>query len=208
MGKTPTFEHGMGKEHDPDDGYPPEDTEETALVLVFDCDTYHVLGHRGRYFYCTCDLAGHTGQEVGIDFDKNIEPGFYVLEHGTVGSSKDWETGITDDVWVSGHVRLARMDDFVRFGVEQPIEHPGAERLPDASTRYMLRYVPPDRVDLARECGFIPFGSGEENVLWFAPRGLKGPIAEEDPELRRWWLMRKGMAGQIFVADMWGAGPD
>ena len=101
---------------EPKDGEPPEDTPETALIVVLDCDTYQVVAHTGRYFYWAQYTAG-ARDEWAVRLDMDIAPGVYVLENGSPGESRDWETGIPDDVWIDGDVRRATPADFARFGV-------------------------------------------------------------------------------------------
>ena len=100
----------------PKDGEPPEGTPETALIVVLDCDTYQVAAHTGHYFYWAQYTAG-AREEWAVRLDMDIAPGVYVLENGSPGESRDWETGIPDDVWVDGDVRPATPADFARFGV-------------------------------------------------------------------------------------------
>lgn len=109
-----------------DEDRPPRGTPETALLAALGEDSYHVLHHTGRYFYGTCELAGFTDEEVGIRGVPD-EPGYYVLEDGKVGTWKDWETGLCEDVWVDGRIRKARPEDFIQRGVALPIDLSGWE---------------------------------------------------------------------------------
>ena len=103
--------------YDPRDSMPEEGTPETALILALDCDTYEVLAFTGRYFHSQIEVAGFKREEIGVLLDKDINPGLYVFENGWVRESRHWETGMVEDVWISGDVRPARIEDFDIFGV-------------------------------------------------------------------------------------------
>ncbi len=106
-----------------DDGYPPEGTPETALVIVWSGEDYafHIMAHTGRYFHGTVEVAGFNGEESGMEGVPE-EPGFYVMENGRVSSHRDRETGIVEEVLIHGDWRKARLADFDRFGIECPLD--------------------------------------------------------------------------------------
>ena len=75
---------------------------------------------------------------------------------------------------------------------------------------YFLRYVFPERRKLVEECGFYEIGDD----YWAEPFIFAGPLADVDrlsesgSQFIGSWLRSHRVAGQIFVADMWGLGPD
>ncbi len=120
-------------EEEPDPGYPPIGTPETALVLAIDCDNYPVLGHTGRYMHAQMVCAGVDGQEVGLNTDQldvaGWEPGYCVLERGVFWESRDCETNVVDDCGLDGHWRRAVSEDFMFYGIAIPIRTRAEQKL-------------------------------------------------------------------------------
>ena len=74
---------------------------------------------------------------------------------------------------------------------------------------YFLMYVPEGCREKVEQSGFVECVSKDGKThVWVEPYFFKGPLAgvkRDDVEGRLLW---HGAAGQIFVAKMWGAGPD
>ena len=76
---------------------------------------------------------------------------------------------------------------------------------------FFLRAVFPEKVELVERCGFVRFARRDvpHDVIWAPGQPFfKGPLADVPADRVEGWLLRNGVAGQIFVAKMWGAGPD
>lgn len=76
---------------------------------------------------------------------------------------------------------------------------------------FFMRFVDPDKEQLARECGFRPFKDYDGNEIWFRDNWLapkKNPLNEVAEDDRQTWLLEHIQPGQLFVAQMWGRGPD
>lgn len=111
----------QAKTDDHEDDYPPIGTPERALIIAIDCDNFHVLAHTGRFFHAQRNLAGLDGEEIGLDRDPNLEPGYYVFEGGNAWQHRDWETGVIDDYGLGGTWRQPTRADFEAFEVPFPI---------------------------------------------------------------------------------------
>lgn len=76
---------------------------------------------------------------------------------------------------------------------------------------FFLEHVFEHRRELVRECGFhelegrTPYGM---RVVWASPATFRGPLAHVPREGIERWLLAHGVAGQIHVSKMWGAGPE
>lgn len=103
---------GNRVEYNPEDHYPPIGTEEACLIVSLDCDTYRVLGHTGRAFHGQIECAGYNGEELGL---QNVpeEPGYWVMERGSVHASED-------EFEIDGDWRPAVAGDFDRFNADMP----------------------------------------------------------------------------------------
>ena len=106
--------------------YLPKDTPETALVFVWDCDNYKVLGYTGKFMHGQCGYAGFDGVEVGLNagecelIGKGF--GYFVMENGNFWEHRDWETNIVDDCGINGVWRKATREDFKTFNYPFPFE--------------------------------------------------------------------------------------
>lgn len=73
---------------------------------------------------------------------------------------------------------------------------------------FFLRYVFKHKEALVRSCGFRRmYAESGETELWVGPElwCFKGPLEGVPNERVERWLLNNGVAGQIFVAKMWGA---
>ena len=71
---------------------------------------------------------------------------------------------------------------------------------------YFLKAVPESKEALVCSCGFIRCESPEGNIVWAEPPVFGGPIKDLPRDDIEDWLLHEGVAFQIFVARMWGAG--
>lgn len=69
---------------------------------------------------------------------------------------------------------------------------------------YFLRYVFDDKRELVKSCGFTEFTSECGNRLWEGSPVFTGPLADVPAGVVEGWLMSNRVAGQIFVAKMYG----
>jgi hypothetical protein len=109
--KANIFE-GIEDEHTPEENYPPKGTPERALLVVIDCDDYHVVDYTGRFFHGQIACAGVQGEEVGITGVPDDDPGVYVFENGKPWTTTDWETGVVDDYGIDGDFRKATLEEY------------------------------------------------------------------------------------------------
>lgn len=76
---------------------------------------------------------------------------------------------------------------------------------------YFLRHVPEQREERAKAVGFVKCVAEDGTTVWAEPTVFRGELAGlhgSDRDRIESWLLRNGIAYQIFVAKMWGAGPD
>jgi hypothetical protein len=104
---------------DPNENYPPKGTEDACLLVNIDDYRFKMLGHTGRFFHAQCDCAGYDGEEIGIEGIPE-EAGYWVMEKGVVSYSRDWESGVVDEVTISGEWRPALLEDFEKFNADEP----------------------------------------------------------------------------------------
>jgi hypothetical protein len=99
-------------DYDPTAHYPPIGTEESAMILNLDGESFIVLAHTGRFMHGQINCAGFSGEELGLQ-DVPDEPGYWVLRNGVVSAGEDYA-----DLY--GDWEPAQGDDFVRFDVDLP----------------------------------------------------------------------------------------
>lgn len=98
-------------EYSPEEDYPPKGTPERALLVVINCDNYHVVDYTGRFLHAQIACAGYQGEEVGIRGVPD-DPGVYVFENGKPWNGTDWETGVIDDFGIDGDFRPATFEEY------------------------------------------------------------------------------------------------
>lgn len=167
---------------DPADHYPPEDEENSALVLAIDCDTFTVIEHTGRFLHGSINCAGYKGIDTGIAGCPD-EPGYWVMRNGTVIDTSHWEHPGTE-FELQGDWAPAQPEDFARFGVELPAHYfPGIVDIVrfyskaiknDRSKRDVFDFAQDEMIELDVEIGLADAGSppGEDGVFGEAIDGI------------------------------------
>ena len=77
-----------------------------------------------------------------------------------------------------------------------------------APKHYFLQHVPDSKRELAESCGLVRFKAEGHADLWMEPFVFQAPLKDAPNESLEGWLIRNGIAYQIYVAGMWGAGPE
>jgi hypothetical protein len=126
--KANIFE-GIEGEHTPEENYPPKGTPERALLVVINCDNYHVVDYTGRFFHGQIACAEVQGEEVGI-CDVPDDPGVYVFENGKPWTTTDWETGVVDDYGINGDFRKATFEEYQAMALGSPNQSENSDALP------------------------------------------------------------------------------
>lgn len=164
-------------EYNPDNDYPPEGTEESALCLFIDSDTFTVIEHTGRFLHGSINCAGSSGEEVGFTpSERPDEPGYWVFRNGTVIDTSHWEHPRTE-FELSGDWAPAQPEDFARFGVELPAHYfPGitdvvrfySAAIKNGRTiRDVFDFMQDEVIELDVEIGLADVGSppGEDGIV-------------------------------------------